>query len=134
MFWQKCGIAGNKPKCGISRTIVGRLTPMCYYVSESGKHESGRARGNLLAIVTTAKEKLSSLSKLQNTSSDLASQKYDDHSHEQCNRETCRQRFQESSIRWWCFRDRFRRKKYAIYANWTRALLRLERTMNLLCQ
>ena len=27
-FWQKCGNAGNKPKCGISRTIAGRLTPM----------------------------------------------------------------------------------------------------------
>ena len=27
-FSQKCGNAGNKPKCGISRTIAGRLTPM----------------------------------------------------------------------------------------------------------
>ena len=28
MFLQKCGNAGNMPKCGISRTIAGRLTPM----------------------------------------------------------------------------------------------------------
>ena len=28
MFSQKCGNAGNKPKCGISRTIAGWLTPM----------------------------------------------------------------------------------------------------------
>ena len=27
-FSQKGGNAGNKPKCGISRTIAGRLTPM----------------------------------------------------------------------------------------------------------
>ena len=29
-FSQKCGNAGNKPKCGISCTIAGRLTPMRY--------------------------------------------------------------------------------------------------------
>ena len=27
-FWKKCGNAGIKPKCEISRTISGRLTPM----------------------------------------------------------------------------------------------------------
>ena len=28
MFSQKCENAGSKPKCGISHTIAGRLTPM----------------------------------------------------------------------------------------------------------
>ena len=28
MFTQICGMAGNKAKCGISRTIAGRFTPM----------------------------------------------------------------------------------------------------------
>ena len=28
MFTQKCGIAGNKVKCGISQMFAGRLTPM----------------------------------------------------------------------------------------------------------
>ena len=27
-FWRKYGNAGNKPKCGISRTIARRLTPI----------------------------------------------------------------------------------------------------------
>ena len=31
LFWQKCGNVGNKPKCGISRTIAGRLTPMLFH-------------------------------------------------------------------------------------------------------
>ena len=35
MLSQKCGNVGSKPKCGISRTIAGRLTPIVKLGSSS---------------------------------------------------------------------------------------------------
>ena len=47
MFSQKCGNAGKKPKCGISRTIAGGLTPMLC-------HSDGDAKMDFLSGFTVA--------------------------------------------------------------------------------